>query len=243
MVFKKLLLFSLITIASFSCKFKEDTIIPFAEPQTISEIQQAILLATNGKDFQASSMSYYQVEGDSEHFYLKLRYNADRITSQDLERANSDISHMSRSLMGLFAKIFFKLGGEYDVDIPAISFELPTMEYDKDIIVDVNISKIHLEFLKPSKANNFKFIEHLELLTPSKENGGDKLLLGYKKNNNKCNFKCMELDLYETSIIDIIGDKKIFTVKTDLKINKLPKKIDLKFKGYVEIFVKLKLPF
>lgn len=243
MKFLRSTLLILTLLAGLSCKFKEDTIIPFAEPEKISEIQQAFLLATGGKDFNASSMSYYQVKGDSEHFYLKLRYDTKKISSQDLEVAEEELSSARKHLFGLFRRIFFRLGGEHDVELPPITFELPEFDYDKDIIVDVNVSRIHLEFLNDKDANSFRFVEELDVMIPNRTTKVDELVLGYDKKQNKCDFKCMEFDIYKTSLVELVDGKKDLTINTSLKINKIPKGLELKFKGYVELFVKLKLPF
>lgn len=231
----------LLVLSVTSCQLQEDRVIPFAEPKKISEIQQAILEATNGKDFQASSMSYHQVEGDKEHFYLKLKYKIDKVTSEDLKNANQSLAQASKSLLSLFAKIFFALGGEYDVVIPDVTFEIPELNYDKEVIKDIIVSNIHLEFYDDKKDQNFNFIKELDILTPGKM--GNELILSYDKRHSKCQHKCLEFELYKPSLTEIIGDKKEITVKTNLKIDKLPKKIDLKFKGYVELFIKLKMPF
>lgn len=243
MNFLRPILLILTLITGLSCKFKEDKIIPFAEPEKISEIQQAFLLATGGKDFNASSMSYYQVEGDNEHFYLKLRYDANKISSEDLEVAEHELSSARKNLFGLFKRIFFKLGGEYDVEIPAVTFELPEFDYDKDIIVDVNVSRIHLEFLNDKRANRFNFVEELDVMMPNRRTNLPEIVLGYDKKQNKCDFKCMEFDIYKTSLVELTEGKKDLTIKTSLKINDIPKGLELKFKGYIELFVKLKLPF
>ncbi len=231
-----------ILLAISACKLKEDRIIPFSEAETIAEIQQALFKATNGKEFHASSMSYYQVEGDTEHFYLKLRYNFDKLSTDDLEEANESLAKISRSLIGLFAKIFFRLGGKYDVKIPPTTIELPEMNYDPEIIKDVVLSKVHLEFFQQSKYNNFKFIKNLDFLV-NDEKYGDELILSYTKENNNCDYRCMDLEIYQPSLLKLIADKEELTIKTNLKIKKLPKKIDLTFKGYVELFIKIKLPF
>ncbi len=229
---------------NFSCKLREETIIPFAEPQTISEIQQAIFQATSGRDFDASSTHYYTVEGDNEHFYLKLRYQMDKISNEDLDDAQDDLARASKSILSIFSRVFFKFGGKHKVDIPPMTFTIPTMEYDRDIIVDVTVSKVHLEFLNKLPTNSFEFIRKLDISTPNPQTQVNEIIMGYNNKSDTCGYNCMDFTLYKTSLTEVIASQDTMTVSTTMKISKLPsKKIELKFKGYVELFVKLKLPF
>jgi hypothetical protein len=137
-----------------------------------------------------------------------------------------------------------RFGKNFDVNIPTLDLEIPELNYDKDIIVDVTISKLHLEFLHPNKYNNFKFITQLDVKVPSRVSpGNNELIIGYRKQQNKCNFNCIDFELYQPSLPKLIGNRKKLKIITKLKIGKLPKKIDLTFKGYVDLFIKLKLPF
>jgi hypothetical protein len=69
------------------------------------------------------------------------------------------------------------------------------------------------------------------------------LFLSYRKNRNFCLYKCLQFDILEDNLIDILKPNTNVKLKPSLSITGLPAVNDIKLDGVVEMQVGLKLPF
>ena len=245
------LIFSVITLSS--CKI-EEKITPLAEPITLAELQREQLkreLEIQGKSVANSSTVDSIEYGENGVYYLKVTYNIDEVDVFEVANIPNQFEQLAHSFMGTLARIVLGIKGSQNVDLANYTLDLTDLHFDSEIVRSVRIHKIFLKYSDQVEQNsdfqaNFSFVESLELAQPIVLPGvgkADKLLFSYRRRNNRCYYKCLEFEVHQQNLLELIKGDKELVLKPLLTIKSLPKVTDLKIQGQVELHIGLKLPF
>lgn len=245
----------IIILMTSSCLKRTESITPIAQPTTMAEVQkdQLINAATEAGDAQLSDDSKSSVELSKQPgiFYLNIKYNMVDIDVFEAANMPNSFEKLGHSLLQSIAKLILASGGPLDVSIDDFNFQIPDMNIDHDIIKSIEIKKIYFQYNKEvDEASDFKanfsFINTLELsrqVNVPKVGPVDSLLVSYKKNKNACMFKCIQFDIIENNILDLIKPNTTIKLKPSLSITSLPAINTLKLDGEIQMRIGLKMPF
>lgn len=140
-----------------------------------------------------------------------------------------------------------------DVELDELPIELP--EIDFDLVREVKIKKIFFTIDKTYlEEGSFKFIESIGIYIPRDDSkiinredlkNGAVHLAEYNVNDRSyaCQSKkCLDFKVNDVNLVDVMQGKKTLRITPFMSIDKVPRK-KFKFSGYIEIEVKLFLPF
>jgi hypothetical protein len=250
---------ALTLITLVSCEsLQNETIEPIADPSTVAEVQDSMYRLSGGDNLDYAIL---QREDDNEenkqYVYLKVKYKVQNFDINEVsDEASSSIERYSKPILKILGKLFFSLGGDIDLDMSEMTFPIPEFEIDKEMVKDVKVSKIFIEFSnQESSKNTFKFIkkfnvkgevENKSIRKSEVVQKAPNINLQYKRSMGKdCNYKCINLDLpYTGNLVELMAQGNRITVTPELELDGVPhKSIELIFNGYVELLLKLKLSF
>jgi uncharacterized ubiquitin-like protein YukD len=230
-----------------SCLKQTESIAPFADIKTMSEIQResmmtaAILASGNDKLSDSSKASVVLSNTDPTLFFLNLKYkfiDMDLYENTDVKNSFEQVGH---SLLKVFAEIFLKIAGDRTIKLSDISFNLPDLNLDFNIIKSIAVKNVHIEFSKDVDDNaNFSFIKSLSLTNAF---GNRPLKLMYNKERVLCTNRCLDFEISNGEILEFVKNNKIITFKPALTITSFPETLDFKLDGEIELEIGLKLPF
>lgn len=241
-----------------SCLKQEESIQPLAEPVSLSESQrimfQRITEESLGAQFTFDNPDYYMFADDPDHFYLAVNYKFKDFSLQELmEGTDSEgtLDILGSSFVRFFAKIFFGLGGKYNLDLDPVSLEIPFTNIDYDVVKEISMREAYFEYservkkLYGSKAN-FQWIKNLEISTPWTIPGAtdplDVLIFSYDDFDNECFYRCLDMKIFTFDIIPFIDNRTHIDLNPDLTVQNLPPD-ELEFTGHIRFLIKIKLPF
>lgn len=141
-----------------------------------------------------------------------------------------------------------------DVELDDLPIPLPDIDYD--LVREVKITRIYFAIDKTFlEEGSFKFIENIGLFIPGAENeklvdreelkNGAVQIAEYnsKDRSYACQSKkCLDFKIYDVNLVEVMQGRKTLRVKPFMSIDKVPKK-KFKFSGFIEVEVKLFLPF
>jgi hypothetical protein len=242
----------------FSCIKQEESIDPIAEPVSISESQRLmfkrITRESLGAKFLFENPDYYMFADDPDHFYLKVDYKFKDFSLEELmEGTDSEgtLDILGSSFVRFFGKIFFSLGGKYNLDLDAVSLEIPFTNIDYDVVKEISMRSAYFEYSERVKKKygskaNFQWIKNLEISTPWQVPGAkdplDVLIFSYDDFDNACFYRCVDMKIFTFDIIPFIDNRTHIDLNPNLTVQNLPPG-ELEFTGHITFLIKVKLPF
>lgn len=252
---KNLILSVLLCTIACSCLKQEESIDPFVAPKSLSEIQRKLFSSVAsdafGENMNKHRPKYSLDESKPDVFFLKVEYNFSNIDINAAAGGEGNFEFLANKFVVFFAKAFFKMGGDYQVELDEIELEIPALDIDRDLVSAIYLDGARIQYSNRSrhylgKDANFKFIKNFEITAPFQIPGSpsplDLLLFGYTDTKNQCDYQCVEFDIYTYNILDLIGESTILTLKPDLTVQSLPAE-KMEFSGSIDIVIELKMPF
>lgn len=204
------------------------------------------LSAGNSELSQNAKATLEQTKDQPELFYLNLKYNIKDMDVYETADIPNSFEKISNGFLKLLAKLFLRIKGPQQVDIDPIELDLPDLNLDFDVVKSIKIRRVYFEYNKEfdQSVNNkasFSFVSGLNL---NRVGRNKSLLLSYKKENNKCNYKCIDFSIADGDVFDLIkNNSQSMILKPTLTIGSLPKITELRLDGQIELQIGLKLPF
>ena len=244
-----------------SCDLEAEKITPIADPEKISdqdirvksiENNTAVTQMIDASSHSLDSGNVQDIEVDTsndqnETFTIKMKYTAKSLDVYGI--TGSDAQSMGDSFLKFFAKILFAIKGAVDVDIEDYVLDISEFDIDRDVIKSVKINTIKFRYAKSFIEEtgldlDFGFINYFDIATPIQigNQQQENILFVYKKENNECNLKCIEIDIFTDNMLDLIENKKSLTVASSLYVEDIPHE-ELIIDGSIEFEVKIKTPF
>jgi hypothetical protein len=252
--FKIIFSINMILISS-SCLKQNESITPISPAQTLAELQREALMAVANQagqsELSTDAQSTLATSSDPTIFYLNIKYNLKNIDVFAAADMPNTFEQIGNSFLKTVAKIFLAAVGTYNVSINDISLTIPDIQIDRDVVKSLKIKRIFLQYnseidISSDYLANFSFVNTLELsrkVTVPKVGEVETLFLSYRKNRNFCLYKCLQFDILENNLLDILKPNSNIKLKPVLSIGKLPDINDIKLDGVIEMQIGLKLPF
>lgn len=254
-MFIKILQFVLVSLMLSSCLKQTETITPLAESQTIAGLQREALMQTatmaGNSELSTAAKSSLEAASDPSIFYLNIKYNMKNIDVFEMADMPNTFEQIGHSFLQTLARLVLSISGPRHIDINDINLNIPDLNIDRSVIKSIKVKRIFLQYNKDlddssDYAANFSFIDSLELtreVTVPKIGKVSTLFLSYRKIRNMCLYKCIQFDILEDNIIDILKPNTNVMLKPSLSIGDLPAINDLRLDGQIEMQIGLKLPF
>lgn len=254
--FFKISLMTFVIFFSSSCIKQSESITPIAPISTIADLQRESLMAQASLAGQSTLSSDAQSTlalsaSDPTIFYLNINYHLKNIDVFEAANMPNSFEQIGHSFLRTLAKVFLAAVGSYNVDINDINLNIPDIAVDRSVIKSFRIKRLFLQYnsevdIQSDYLANFSFVNTLELsrkVTIPKIGEVETLFLSYRKNRNFCLYKCLQFDILEDNLIDILKPNTNIKLKPTLSITGLPDVDDIKLDGVVEMQIGLKLPF
>ncbi|MBY0412727.1 MAG: hypothetical protein K2Q18_01110 [Bdellovibrionales bacterium] len=248
-------LFSIIALST-ACIKQSESITPIAPVSTIADLQREALMGVANSAGQSelsanARSSLDTTASDPTIFYLNIKYNMKNIDVFEAANMPNTFEKIGSSFLKTLAKVFLSMVGSMNVNIADIDLNVPDIAIDRSVIKSFKIKRIFLTYNKELDVGsdylaNFSFVNNLELsrkVTVPKVGEVETLFLSYRKNRNMCLFKCLQFDILEDNLIDILKPNTNIKLRPSLSISSLPAINDLKLDGEIEMQIGLKLPF
>jgi hypothetical protein len=118
-------------------------------------------------------------------------------------------------------------------------------------VKSIKVKRVFLQYKKEVDeasdfAANFNFLNSLELsrvLNINQIGKVDSLLLSYRKIRNNCMSKCLQFEIINENILDLLEPHSSIRLQPSLTISSIPDVTDMKLDGVIELQIGLKLPF
>jgi len=247
----------LLSVALFTCAClkQQESITPLSKIETIAELQKEALMnlaeRAGNSELSAEAQSSLELSSDPSIYYLNIKYNIKNIDVFESANIPNTFEQIGHSFLQTAAKALLAISGPRQFNINDIAINIPDLNIDRSIIKSIQIKRIFLQYnaeldQASDYAANFSFINNLELarsVTVTNVGKVDTLFLSYKKARNACMFKCIQFDILENNIIDLLSPNTNILLKPTLSISSLPAINDLKLDGVIELKIGLKLPF
>jgi hypothetical protein len=148
-------------------------------------------------------------------------------------------------------KLVLAIGGPKEININAFDLSIPDLNLDHHVVKSIQVKRVFLQFNKEfdeasDYAASFSFLDSLELARViNVKNIGqvDSLLLSYRKIHNRCLYKCIQFEIENQNILDLLEPHSSIKLQPTLAIASLPDIYDIKLDGVIELQIGLKLPF
>lgn len=247
-----------IVVATFllsSCLKQSESISPLAKAQTLAELQREALMNTanmaGNSELSSAARVSLETAQDPSIFYLNIKYNMKDIDVFEAANMPNTFEQIGHSFLQTLARFVLAIGGPRQIDINDIALTIPDINMDRSVVKSIKIKRIFLQYnqeldVQSDFSANFSFIDSLELtreVTVPKIGKVNTLFLSYRKIRNFCMYKCIQFDILEDDIIDILKPNTDVKLKPSLSIANLPAINDLKLDGQIEMQIGLKLPF
>jgi hypothetical protein len=247
----KIFIFAVIASFSSSCLKQTESITPLAEVRTLAQLQResmmntALLAAGNNELSKDANASVETNTADPSIFYLNLKYNIVNMDVYETASIPNSFEQIGNSFLKVFAKIFLKLTGSRTINIGNIDLPIPDLNLDFTIVKSLRVKRIYVEYNKDYDAStgnkaSFAFVNTFNL---SRVSGLDPLIVSYKKAKNACLQKCLDFDIINGNIFDLVKASNTIPLKPSLSIGSLPAVAELKLDGQIDLQIGLKLPF
>ncbi|OIQ16139.1 MAG: hypothetical protein BM556_15890 [Bacteriovorax sp. MedPE-SWde] len=147
----------------------------------------------------------------------------------DTIEVNKPIEGGPRIIQGLgnlIADLIVRIGGNFDVSVDPIPFDVT--DIDLDVVKQAVVKKINIEVVDKKKKAKLNFIKKLKLHLedPNDKSKSVTLINARYKDRNKnaaCGDYCFEIDVKNLNLIDFIGDTREIIVIPEVEIGKTPK--------------------
>ena len=244
--------FSIILMAYLLISCQKEIITP--EHPTINEQQEidnseaeSGALETQSRDEDKNVASKDEVKKESVKTSLLTMSGTYKITDYEINNPNpvadtKVIGAVVNEIIGLIVSI----DGDLSVDIDPVSVNLA--EYDLSMIKVAKIKKLRISISNPEEdtKSRLDFIKQFKLdlvkfTVPAQEFN----LLNITKEgirNDGCGVQCIDINLSDLNLMDLITDTKEIILKPKLSIEKAPKK-DFRVDVDVEYYLATEKPF
>lgn len=252
----KITLICVVGLICISCLKRSESITPIAPVATIAELQKEQLMKVaeeaGQSELSLDAIATLETQAkDPSIFYLNIKYNLKNIDVFEAAGMPNTFEQIGNSFLKTVAKLFLAVVGSKNIDINDIDLNIPDISIDREIIKSFKIKRIFLQYNKEVDEHsdylaNFVFVNTLELsrkVTVPKIGEVETLFLSYRKSRNTCLYKCLQFEILEDNIIDILKPNTNVKLKPSLSIASLPDVSDIKLDGVVEMQIGLKLPF
>lgn len=252
----KIAFYFLVVFSFTACIKPSESITPIAPSSTMADLQREALMARANQAGQSELSSDAQATlettaHDPSIFYLDIKYNLKNIDVFEAAKMPNTFEQIGHSFLRTVARFYLAAIGSYNVDINDIELNIPDIDIDRNIIKSFKIKRIFLQYNQEvDEASdylaNFSFVNTLELsrkVTVPKVGEVETLFLSYRHNRNFCLYKCLQFDILEDNLIDILKPNSNIRLKPSLSVSSLPDVSDIKLDGQIEMRIGLKLPF
>lgn len=239
-----------------SCLKQQESITPIAPATTIAELQREAMMKTaeeaGHSELSEDAKATLEMSPDPRIFYLNVKYNIKNIDVFQAANMPNAFEQLGHSFLQTLAKVILSIGGPRNVDINDIDLTIPpSIDLDRSIVKSIQIKKIFLQYnteLDQSSGYtaNFSFVDSLELsreVTVPKLGKMNTLFLSYRKARNFCMYKCIQFDILENNLIDLLNPNTNIKLKPSLSISSLPAINQLALDGQIQLRIGLMLPF
>lgn len=239
-----------------SCLKQQESITPIAAPATLAELQKEALMRTaelaGNSELSEDAKATLELAHDPSIFYLNVKYHMKNIDVFAMANMPNTFEQIGHSFLQTIAKLVLAIGGPRQIDISNINLHIPdSVNLDRSIVKSIAVKKIFLQYSKDVDEGSdykadFSFINTLELareVTVPKIGRVDQLFLSYRKVQNLCMYKCIQFEILEDNLIDLLTPNSNLLLKPSLTIDALPAVNNLTLDGEIELKIGLKLPF
>jgi hypothetical protein len=239
-----------------SCLKQQESITPIAPATTIAELQREAMMRTaedaGHSELSEEARATLAMSPDPRIFYLNIKYNLNNIDVFQAASMPNSFEALGHSFLQMAAKFVLAVAGPRNIDINDINLTIPpSMDLDRSVVKSIKVKRIFLQYNKELDqasdfAADFSFINTLELsreVTVPNVGKVNTLFLSYRKERNFCMYKCIQFDVLEDNLIDMLKPNSNIKLKPSLSIGKLPAINQLALDGQVEIQIGLSLPF
>lgn len=214
---------------------QESTIKPLFDPRSVSQQQ--------GREDGLSV------------FKAKYKFSSDVDSPTDVSLKVPVLGPVFRELTNSIGNLVLSTQSNREVELDDLPIEIPDIDYD--LVREVKIKRIFFTIDKAYlEDGSFKFIENIGIFIPNDEDTklqsreeltktGAVQIAEYDMKDRVYNCqsnKCMDFRIYDVNLTEVMKGKKVLHVKPFMSITKVPKK-KFKFSGYIEVEMKLFLPF
>jgi hypothetical protein len=240
---------------SSACLKQTESIAPIAAPRTLSQLQQDYLMTlanrAGNSELSASARSTLQASTDPSIFYLNIKYNISNIDVFEVINMPNTFEQIGHTFLMRLAKLVLAIGGARQININSFNLAIPDLNLDKNIVKSIRVKRVFLQYNKEvdeasDYAASFSFLESLELarvLNINKIGQVDSLLLSYRRIHNNCLYKCIQFDIVNDNLLDLLEPNSSIKLQPTLAIVGLPAVNNIKLDGLIELQIGLKLPF
>lgn len=239
-----------------SCLKQQESITPIAPATTIAELQREAMMRTaeeaGHSELSDDAKATLEMSPDPRIFYLNVKYNMKNIDVFQAANMPNAFEQLGHSFLQTVAKVVLAIGGPRNIDIADINLTIPpALDLDRSIVKSIQVKKIFLQYnadldASSDYAANFSFIDSLELVREVTVPNGSKmntLFLSYRKARNFCMYKCIQFDILEDNLIDLLKPNTNIKLKPTLSISSLPAINQLALDGQIQLRIGLMLPF
>lgn len=259
-----------------SCFKSKEHITPLADTQTLAEQfaqrgqetdsssalsskKNGIVLTAGEADGQSlvDSSSSLNISSDNNktttlHFKYYLKDVAlDSVTGNTNEDSANVLGGFLESIIRSFAGLVMKIGGNFDVALDPVTFNIPAIDFE--MIKDVRINQIRFDVVKEAvngvmkKTGDLKFLKEMKVsyFNPganTKDLSKAISLISYDMKQNACNYECIDFNITDMNMVDILKDRSSITLYPQIKIGDVPSSA-LKIDGVIDLSMKIVLPF
>lgn len=239
-----------------SCLKQQESITPIAPASTIAELQREAMMRTaeeaGHSELSDDARSTLAMSSDPRIFYLNVKYNLNNIDVFQVANMPNSFEQLGHSFLQMAAKFVLAVAGPRNIDINDISLTIPaSLDLDRSVVKSIKIKRIFLQYntdldRSSDYAADFSFINTLELsreVTVPNVGNVSTLFLSYRKARNFCMYKCIQFDILEDNLIDLLKPNSNIKLKPSLSIGALPAVNQLALDGQIELQIGLILPF
>ena len=255
MILKNIILLCSIVILTCSCLKQSESITPLAEPKTLSELQRESLMAianqAGNSELSAAAQSSLQSSTDPSIFYLNVKYNIKNIDVFEVANIPNAFEQIGHTFLMKLAKLVLAIGGPRKVDLNAFDLAIPDLNLDRTVVRSIKVKRVFLQYNKELDeatdfAASFNFIDSLELarvINIEKIGKIESLLLSYRKVHNRCLYKCLQFEIENENVLDLMEPHSVIKLQPTLSVVSIPAVTDIRLDGIIELQIGLKLPF
>lgn len=239
-----------------SCLKQQESITPIAPATTIAELQREAMMRAaedaGHSELSKDARATLEMSPDPRIFYLNIKYNLKNIDVFQAANMPNTFEQIGHSFLQTVAKAVLAIGGPRNVDINDIDLVIPpSIDLDRSIVKSLQIKRIFLQYNTDLDSSsdylaNFSFVDTLELsreVTVPNVGKVNTLFLSYRKARNFCLYKCIQFDVLEDNLIDMLRPNTNIKLKPALTISSLPAINQLALDGQIELRIGLLLPF
>jgi hypothetical protein len=244
-----------LVLSSTSCLKKSESITPLAETKTLAELQKESLMAiatqAGNSELSTAAKSTLEASSDPTIFYLNLKYNLTDIDVFQIVNMPNSFEQIGHSFLLSVVKLVLAIGGPQDINMNSFELAVPHLNLDLNIVKSIKIKKVFLQYnssidVSSDYSANFEFLNTLELARVVDTNNlgqVDSLLLSYRSIHNRCLFKCVQFDIINDNILDLLSPSRPIKLRPSLSIKSIPDITNIRLDGSIELQIGLKLPF